>query len=120
MIHTIWVDDRVGTDVIYYKKGYMSVGINENNDKFKAVQLNTSLHTDGARIIYNIPSDSHVRLELYDLQGRFLANPVDEFKLSGEHEFSIDNTDYNLTNGVYYVSLNTTFEAINTKIILVK
>ncbi len=69
-------------------------------------------------IQYGIPTDTHVRLDVYDIQGRRVANLVDGSRRAGMHEvtFRADN----LASGVYVYTLRAHGEMRSKKLMLVK
>lgn len=54
-------------------------------------------------IKYQLPKDSYVTLKLYDILGREVKVLVDEMKVAGYHEVSLDASQ--LSSGVYLYSL---------------
>jgi len=54
-------------------------------------------------IKYDLPSDVHVTLRVYDLLGRTVATLVDEMQQSGYHQYQFDAT--NIASGVYFYSM---------------
>jgi hypothetical protein len=56
-------------------------------------------------IVYQLPEADHVRLELFDLQGRLVSVLVDGEATAGEHNVSYDATGR--AAGVYFIRLQT-------------
>jgi hypothetical protein len=54
-------------------------------------------------ISYDIPENSHVKLSVYDIMGREVANLVNEYKKVGRYEVEWDATDF--PSGVYFYKL---------------
>mgnify|MGYP001773037174 CR=1 FL=1 len=62
------------------------------------------------KIIYNLFTDTHVRLVVYDIVGREIAILVDGFQTAGRHEivFNLNNVkDHETTSGIYLYKLQT-------------
>jgi len=55
-------------------------------------------------IKYDLPTDVHVTLRVYDVLGRTVSTLVDEVQQSGYHQYQFDAT--NLASGVYFYSMN--------------
>ncbi len=55
------------------------------------------------RILYGIPKSSFVTLKIYDILGRLIDTPVNQFMPAGS--YSIDWNAENLTSGVYFYKL---------------
>jgi hypothetical protein len=61
------------------------------------------------QISYELPSDSRVKLSIYDVQGREIRVLADGFRTAGSHRVSWDGTDRNgqaLASGVYFYRLD--------------
>lgn len=59
-------------------------------------------------ISYRLVNSGHVKLKVYDLLGREVANLVNEVKSAGSHEIKFNsmlNNNQSLPNGVYYYQL---------------
>jgi hypothetical protein len=56
-------------------------------------------------IVYTLPAEGHVLLELTDVYGRLIGTLVNEDKTANQHQFTLDAADYNLVNGVYFCRL---------------
>lgn len=69
-------------------------------------------------IIYQLPTAGNVKLKVYDLLGREVANLVEEYKLAGSHE--IEFNAGNLTSGVYFYRLQAGSFVETKKLVLLK
>lgn len=69
-------------------------------------------------IEYDIPHDSFVRLELYDILGRRVKTVVNEMQLVGRYTVSLDAG--NLSSGVYLYRLQAGRDVQTNKMTLVK
>jgi photosystem II stability/assembly factor-like uncharacterized protein len=59
------------------------------------------------RIDFDIPSASHVRLEIYDLNGRLVSVMMDEHLSKGAHSFVLENSGGELPPGIYICRIQT-------------
>ena len=70
------------------------------------------------KITYSLPTDSKVRLEVFDMLGRKVASLVDGFMHAGEH--AVDFNAYHLVSGVYIYRLSTQQLVLSRKMMLIK
>ncbi len=70
------------------------------------------------RIEYNLPAKMGVKLSIYDVTGRLVKNIVNENQDAGFYHESFDITD--LSQGVYFVKLNTGDKSIIEKVIFLR
>ena len=74
-------------------------------------------------IYYTLPAQAHVRLEVYDVAGRRIANLVDAVQGSGDHKVLWDGKDSNgvpATSGIYFYRITAGETRISKKMILVR
>ncbi|MEX0845385.1 MAG: T9SS type A sorting domain-containing protein [Balneolaceae bacterium] len=69
-------------------------------------------------ISFNLPVNSEVRLEVFDLLGRKVATLVDERMQAGSHEIQFNAQ--NLSSGVYFYQLKTELTSLTKKMLLLK
>lgn len=69
-------------------------------------------------INYQLLSNSHVNLTVYDISGRVAAELVDEYKPAGSYEITFDAS--NLVSGVYFVKLEAGNFSQVQKVVLMK
>jgi len=72
---------------------------------------------------YNVPQAGHVRLSVYDVQGRLLDVLVDESRAQGEHQLTWharDQRGRNLASGTYLLVLETARERVSQKVSLIR
>lgn len=72
----------------------------------------------GTRIVYELPSRTHVRLEVFNTRGQRVAVLVDELNTAGIH--SIDFDPAGLTSGFYVYRLSTPQAALSRRLVLVR
>jgi hypothetical protein len=70
------------------------------------------------RIAYSVPGRQHVRLAVYDVEGRLVASLVDSVKETGE--YVVDWRPSGLSSGVYFYRLQTDGETIVRRATLLK
>ena len=69
-------------------------------------------------IKYSIPKAGQVKLNVYSVTGKLVANLVDEFKTAGN--YTVNFNAVNLASGVYFYRLSSGSFVENKKMILVK
>ena len=75
---------------------------------------------DGITIDYNLPVDTHVCLEIYDLNGRVVTQLVNENQAEGPHRIvwdALDINSINLHNGIYILKIKSVIGTEITRII---
>jgi hypothetical protein len=95
------------------QKGLYNIGFRQLTDIKKNdiipenVQLNQNYpnpFNPGTIISYQIPSKSHVSLDVYDMLGRQIKNLVDEFQEAGSYNIHFDGSD--LSGGIYFYTIS--------------
>lgn len=115
-------DSPVGNNAVYYyrvkrinKDGSfefsdeVKVGIGLKKD-FEILGNFPNPFNSETKIIYNLFTDTYVKLIVYDIVGREIAVLVDEFQTAGRHEiiFNLNNIkDHETTSGIYLYKLQT-------------
>ena len=56
-------------------------------------------------IKYYLPESGHVALKIYDILGREVASPINEFQTSGLQTLKISTNEYKLASGIYFYTL---------------
>ena len=72
----------------------------------------------GTVIQYSSPTNSMVRLVVYNIQGKEVATLVNENKLAGSYTVNFDGSD--LSSGMYLYTLTTNTGVISNKMLLIK
>ena len=67
---------------------------------------------------YSIPQRGHVRLDVYDINGRLIKNLVDEIQENGHYSLTFEAAS--LPNGVYLYRLETDGDVASKKMVLMK
>jgi hypothetical protein len=84
----------------------LGTGISSDNkfgSSFRLDQNFPNPFNPSTNIRYSVPTNSHIRLSLYDVLGREIRVLVDETKSAGEYNFIINAG--NLTSGIYFCKL---------------
>ena len=71
-----------------------------------------------AVISFTLDRPGHVRLTIFDIQGREVCRLFQDFKTSGSYDFAFDGSE--LSSGVYFAAMNSAAESQVTKLILLK
>ncbi|MBD3170396.1 MAG: T9SS type A sorting domain-containing protein [candidate division Zixibacteria bacterium] len=71
-----------------------------------------------ATINYDLPVDSDVRIDVYDLMGRRVSTLIDEYQQAGRHELSWDATDH--STGIYFYRVSAGDLSVTKRITLIK
>ena len=71
-----------------------------------------------ATIEYRVPTDSHVKVSVYDIQGRQVMTLVDDQKPAGRYTAVLDGTS--LASGIYVYTLETGSQVISKTLTLLK
>jgi len=99
-----------------------TVGITDHQprvpDRFALLQNYPNPFNAKTIIRYNLPSDSDVTIEIYDILGRKVETLFDERKRAGKHTIIWDAAD--IPSGVYFVRLQTDDYSKNIKMVLLK
>ncbi len=69
-------------------------------------------------IVYSIPKQSRVKLEVFNVLGQRVATLVDETKIAGQYSVSFGGSD--LSSGVYIYRLSSETQTISRKMVLMK
>jgi len=70
------------------------------------------------KIVYGLPAQARVKLEVYDLLGRVVATLVDKQQQAGQHTVEFDGSK--LPSGFYIYRLSTPNQTIARKMVLIK
>jgi hypothetical protein len=106
--------------VIKYSQG-ITTGIhnsNETPDKYELFQNYPNPFNPITNIKFSMPKSGHVRLKVYDILGKLVAELVNEFKPHGN--YLVDFSASDLASGVYFYRLETDDFTDVKKMVLVK
>jgi len=77
----------------------------DNPQKFYLAQNFPNPFNPSTEITYQVPFDTKVTLEIFNVMGEKIATLVDEIKVAGVHKFIFLSEKFNLTSGVYFYRL---------------
>jgi len=69
-------------------------------------------------IAFSILEGSHYKLSIYDINGRYLETLLQSFLPNGSYTLTWNAGEY--TSGIYFIKLDTEFNTLNQKLILIK
>jgi hypothetical protein len=114
-------DDAGPTAVPQEKQEWVS---NSHSPRtFELYQNHPNPFNPSTSIRYNLPTDSQVRLTIYDLEGRTIAVLVDGFRRAGVYTQIWDATDFKgrqFPNGVYFCQLRAGNHVATRKMMLLQ
>ncbi|QQS38294.1 MAG: T9SS type A sorting domain-containing protein [Ignavibacteriales bacterium] len=109
-------------DGVVYGDTTFVVGIDDDPDliptEFKLEQNYPNPFNPRTIISWQSPVGSHQTLKVYDVLGREVATPVNEYKDAGSYEIEFDGT--HLASGIYYYQLKVGEFVEIRKMILIK
>jgi tetratricopeptide (TPR) repeat protein len=96
-----------------------------NNDEQNKIVQEFSLDQNypnpfnpATKITFTIQQTGHIKIKIYDLLGREIANLADGIYEAGKHEITFDASK--LPSGVYFYNLTTESNSISKKMLLIK
>jgi len=102
-----WIQDPVGVDAVTGLPTEFSLDQNYPNP------FNPS-----TKIVYNVPVQSQIQLDVFDVLGRRVTTLVNEVQPAGQHIVNFDASQ--LSSGVYFYRLSTQNLTLSKKMILMK
>ena len=96
-------------------------GVNGNlsiPESFSMSQNYPNPFNPATNIKYSIPQNTFVRIAIFDVLGREVSAPVNEFKQAGNYEVNFNASD--LCSGIYYYKINAGSFTDTKKMILIK
>ncbi|MFZ4592207.1 MAG: T9SS type A sorting domain-containing protein [Ignavibacteria bacterium] len=97
-------------------------GIEENSTpvKFSLEQNFPNPFNPTTNIKYSISKSSDVSVKVFDIEGKEVAELVNEFQVNGSYSVNFNAAKYNLASGVYYAVLNASGNKETIKMLLAK
>jgi hypothetical protein len=92
-------------------------------DSYSLAQNYPNPFNPSTEIAYQIPSDGHVRLEVFNMLGQSVTVLVDEHKVAGDHSVQWNGADLrgnSVASGIYLYRLSTPAYSATRKMMLVK
>jgi len=87
-------------------------------DDYTVLSANPNPFNPTTNLRYNLKESGHIRLAVYDIQGREIINLAEGFTNAGYHEINFDAS--NFASGVYFAILQTGNDLLTQKLLLVK
>jgi hypothetical protein len=95
------------TNEIVIKTASLVVGIDDNTpqipSEFRLAQNYPNPFNPVTNIEYDIPKNTNVKITIFDMTGREVAAPVNEFKTAGKYTVSFNAMK--LSSGIYYYKI---------------
>ena len=112
----------IGTNDGVYYGGDFLINIDEfnNHDNIKFLNNFPNPFSSYTKINFEISKKSHVKLVVYDINGKLIDVPTDDQKEPGNYSIIWQTAEKNLKEGVYFYSLTTDYFQITKKMIYVK
>jgi len=123
-IVSAWIDNRTGSDEIFYGKGPLPnivTGIKGQKllpDKFALSQNYPNPFNPSTKIKYQISEPGFVTLNVYDVMGKLVSRLVNKQQAAGLYQINFDGS--NLSSGIYFYRLSSENIADVKKMILLR
>jgi hypothetical protein len=104
-----------------WKSAGVATGVQSTSDiptSFALAQNYPNPFNPSTKIQFSVPSQSNVRLKVYDMMGREVASLVDESKPAGSYTVQFDASRF--ASGVYCYRLTTSGQALTKLMMLIK
>ena len=95
--------DTSSTDGAIFINTNISVAVNEKKEFSFTIYPNPFI--EFITVDYSLPADAHVKLELYDLNGKAVAVLMNGKQTSGSHEMQYETKQFGLADGTYLLRL---------------
>lgn len=95
-------------------------GSDEVPEKYELDQNYPNPFNPNTVIKFEIPEDSHVKLEIYNLLGQKVATLIDKDMTAGSHNYQLSINNYQLPSGTYFYKLQSGSFVETKKMILLK
>ncbi len=105
----------------YSENGFSGIRILDgivSPDKFGIIETYPNPFNSRTSLTFNLPEVANIKIALYDLSGRQVADLMDNKLQAGQHSLTIDGE--NLSSGVYVVQLQAEGKVSKRKLTLIK
>ncbi|MEA2077357.1 MAG: LamG-like jellyroll fold domain-containing protein [Candidatus Marinimicrobia bacterium] len=85
---------------------------------FKLLQNYPNPFNPSTKINYDIPTDGHVKIIVFDIQGKIINILLDGYRTAGNHSVNFDGSD--LTSGIYFYTIKAGNFRNTKKMILIR
>ncbi len=93
-------------------------GISMHPKEFSLLQNYPNPFNPGTKISFDLPKESKVKIDVYDMLGREIATLLDEIKPAGRHFVQFDGSKF--SNGVYVYRMDAGNQIFSRKMVLLK
>lgn len=113
----VWVADttRSGHGYAVYYNRYISNAVAEEKEELPNFRFILSFNR--IEIKYTLPHKDHIKVKVYDINGRIVCNLLDEFQEAGDHTLIWNRR---IPQGVYFISLATSNKTYRAKTVIVR
>ena len=89
-------------------------------EKFSLEQNYPNPFNPNTKINFSLPSNSNVKLDIYNIEGKEVAELINDRRDAGSYEINFDAAKYGLSSGMYFYTLTSDKFSETKKMILVK
>lgn len=107
--------DFNGNSKFFYLENEVNVGAPEN---YFLSQNYPNPFNPVTRIDYELPHDGFIKITIYDISGREINNPVNEYKPSGYYSLLLNGN--NLSTGAYFYRMESGNFSASKKMVVIK
>ncbi len=112
------------TDGVVFSRPAVVVGVKEDEVKNpKTFELNQNYpnpFNPSTIISYQIPTNTWVKLEVYDILGKVVKILVNNYQTQGNYKINFNTAELGLSSGIYFYRIKTDFNNAVKKMILIK
>ena len=94
------------------------LNIQSHPEKMSLFQVYPNPFNPSTNIAFSILEGSHYKLSIYDINGRYIETLLQSFLPNGSYTLTWNAGEY--TSGIYFIKLDTEFNTLNQKLILIK
>ncbi len=111
----IWAADttRSGDGYAVYYNRYISSAIEEEKEKVPNFRFISSFNR--IEIKYTLPHKDHIKVKVYDINGRIVGNLLNELQEAGDHTLTWNKR---IPQGVFFIHLETSNQTYRAKTVI--
>ncbi|MBK8551007.1 MAG: T9SS type A sorting domain-containing protein [Ignavibacteria bacterium] len=103
------IGSDMSSGLFVIKTTFPLTGIAGNNnispDDYTLSQNYPNPFNPSTKISFSLKDNSFVSLKIYDLQGRIVANVINDRRDGGNYEVSVDANNFGLSSGTYFYKI---------------
>lgn len=88
-----------------YTKEKLSTGIRETGSASEDLSVYPNPMQSAAEITYSLEKTADVKIEMFDMLGKSIANLYEGTSTAGSHSFNISNDAFQNISGIYFITL---------------